>query len=139
MLQLACFVERVSSDFGEEGLTGAVFLVVVKVFDAVWVSGLLYRLTVLNFPLYIVKLIYSYLFGWTFKASFQSATSTGCGMWTGMAWGGVIFLAPSSLYVNNMRMPPCHIELAVSANHTAVIATSHQPAVLVSYLVISAS
>lgn len=94
-----------------------VFLAVVKALDAVQVN----RLTILNFPLYLVK-----LFGWTFEASFQSAASSGCGMHAGMAWGGKIFPVPSSLYVNNMLIPPYHIELAVYADHTAIIVTSHQ-------------
>ena len=49
-LQLACLVERITRNFGERRLTGAVFLVVDKAFDTVWIEGHLYRLTVLNFP-----------------------------------------------------------------------------------------
>jgi hypothetical protein len=49
----------VSRNFGEKRLTGVVFLDVAKVFDTVWVNGLLYKLTVLNFPLYLVKTISS--------------------------------------------------------------------------------
>ena len=45
-----CLVERVSRNFGEK-LTDAVFLDVAKAFDTVWVDGLLYKLTVFNFPL----------------------------------------------------------------------------------------
>jgi hypothetical protein len=106
VLQLAhLVVERVSSNFGEKDLTGAVFLDMVKAFDAVQVSGL-YKITILNFPLYLLKHIYSYLFSRTFKAFFQSSTSTVCGMHAGMAWGGIISTVPSSLYVNDMPMPP---------------------------------
>jgi hypothetical protein len=39
VLQLAHLVERVSSNFGEKGLTGAVFLDMVKAFDAVWATA----------------------------------------------------------------------------------------------------
>jgi hypothetical protein len=45
---------------------GAVFLEVAKAFDIVWVKGLLYKLTVLNFPSYLFKAISSYLDGRTF-------------------------------------------------------------------------
>jgi hypothetical protein len=38
-------------------LTGAVFLVVAKAFDAVWIDGFLYKLTLLNFPSYICHTI----------------------------------------------------------------------------------
>jgi hypothetical protein len=41
-------------NFDEKRLTGALFLDVAEVFDTVWVDGLLYKLTVLNFPSYVV-------------------------------------------------------------------------------------
>jgi hypothetical protein len=78
-VQLARLVERVNRIFDEGRLTGAVFLDVVKAFDIVWIKCLLYKLTILNFPSYLVKTISSYLDCRTFQTSFQSATST-CGM-----------------------------------------------------------
>jgi hypothetical protein len=84
-LQVARLVERVNRNFDERRLTGAVFLDVVKAFDTVWVKGLLYKLTVLNFPSYLVKTISSYLDCQTFQTSFQSATSTCSGMRAGVA------------------------------------------------------
>jgi hypothetical protein len=50
-LQLARLVERVFKNFGEKRLTGADFLYVAKVFDTVWVDGLVYNLMALNVPL----------------------------------------------------------------------------------------
>ena len=52
-LQLARLVEKITRNFGEKRLTGAVFLDVAKAFDTVWIDGLLYKLTLLNFPSYI--------------------------------------------------------------------------------------
>jgi hypothetical protein len=60
-LQLAPLVERVNRKLDERRLTGAVFLDVAKAFDTVRVEGLLYKLTVLDFPFYLVKTISSYL------------------------------------------------------------------------------
>jgi len=53
-LQLADLAERITRNFGEKKLTGAVFLDVAKTFDTVWIDGLLYKLTLLKFPSYIV-------------------------------------------------------------------------------------
>ena len=39
-----------------------------------------------------------------------------------------------SLYVNDMPSPSHHVELALYANDTAIIATSRKPTLLVSYL-----
>jgi hypothetical protein len=57
-LQLARLFERVTRNLGEKRLRGAIFLVVAKAFGTVWVDGLLSKLTILNFPSYIVKTIF---------------------------------------------------------------------------------
>jgi len=85
-LQLARLVERITRNVGEKRLTGAVFLDVVKAFDTVWIDGLLYKLTLLNFPSYIVHTISSYLRDRTFEAFFQAATSSRRGMRAGKGW-----------------------------------------------------
>jgi hypothetical protein len=73
-------VERITRKFDDKKLTGAVFLDVDKAFDTVWIDGLLYKLTLINFPSYIVHTISSYLRGRTLEASFQTATSFRRGM-----------------------------------------------------------
>jgi len=65
-LQLARLIERITRNIGGKKLTGAVFLDVAKRFDTVWIDGLLYNLTLLNFPSYIVHTISSYLRDRTF-------------------------------------------------------------------------
>ena len=51
-----------------------------------WFDGLLYEPSVPNCPSYLVKIISSYLYGWTFQVSFRSAISASHdGGWHG-AW-----------------------------------------------------
>ena len=52
-LQLARFVERITTNFDEKRLRGAVFLDVSKAFDTVWIDGVLYKLTLLNILTYV--------------------------------------------------------------------------------------
>jgi hypothetical protein len=132
-LQLARLVERIARNFGEKRQTGAVFLNVAKAFDTVLIEGLLYKLTLLNFPPYIVHTISSYLRGRTFEASFQTATSSRRGMRAGVAPGVIISPVLFSLYVNDMPSPSNH-ELADYADDTAITATFHKQTLLVSYL-----
>jgi hypothetical protein len=61
-------LERITRNFGEKRLTGAAFLDVAGAFDTVC---LLYKLTILNFPSYLVHTISSCLRDRTFEASFQ--------------------------------------------------------------------
>jgi hypothetical protein len=133
-IQLARLVERVSRNFNEKRLTGVVYLDVAKAFDTVWVDGLLYKITILNFPSYLVKTISSYLKGRTFETSFQTATTASRRMGAGVAQGGIISPVLFSLYINDMPSPSGHVELDLPADDTAVIATSRQRALLVKYL-----
>jgi len=81
-LQVALLVERITRNFGEKRLTGAVFLDVAKAFDTIWIDDLLYKLTLLNIPSYIVHTIASYLRGRTFEASFRRSRhlAVACGL-----------------------------------------------------------
>jgi len=101
-LHLARLVERFTSNFGEKRLTGAVFLDVTKAFDTVWIDGLLYKPTILNFPSCLVHTIPSYLRGRTFEASFQIATLSLGRIRAGLAQGGFISPVLFRLYVKDM-------------------------------------
>jgi len=133
-LQLARLAERVSRNFDERRLTGAVFLDLAKAFDNVWDESLQYNLATLNFPSYLVKTVSSYLKGQTFEVTFQSSTPTARRMHADVAQGGIISPVLFCLYVNDMLSPFRHVELAIYADDTAVKATSLHPALLVKYL-----
>jgi hypothetical protein len=102
--QLARLVERVTRNFGEERLKGAVFVDVAKAFDTVWIDGLLYKLMLLNFPSYIVHKI-SYVRGRTFEVSVQTVTSSHYGMWDGVAQGELI--SPVLFSLTSTCSHPC--------------------------------
>jgi hypothetical protein len=133
-LQLARLVERVTRNIGEKTLTCAIFLDAAKTFNTVWVDGLLFKLTALNFPYYLVKIISSYLHNRTFEASFLTATSTRRNMRAGVAQGGLVSPVLFSLYVIDMPVPSRHVKLALYADDTAIIATSRNSAPLIRYL-----
>jgi hypothetical protein len=62
----------------------------------------------------------------------QITFSPSKGMRVGVVQGGLI--CPVSLYVNDMPSPSHHVELALYADDTSIIATSRRPTLLVSYL-----
>jgi hypothetical protein len=55
-------------------------------------------------------------------------------MRAGVAQDGIILPILFNLYVNDKPSPSWHVELALYANDTAVIAMSPQPALLIKYL-----
>ena len=83
-----------------------------KAFETVWINGLLYKLTLLNFPSYLFHTISSYFKDRMFEASYQTATSSRRGMQAGVQQGGFISPVLFSLYVNDMPPHSHHVELA---------------------------
>jgi hypothetical protein len=114
---------------------GAVFLDVAKSFDTAWIAGLLYKLIILNLPSYLVHTISPYRRGRAFEASFLPATSSRRGMRFGVPQGALISLGLFSLYINDIPTPSHPVELALYADHTAVITMSRKPTLLIIYLV----
>jgi hypothetical protein len=109
-------------NFGEKRLRGMHFLDVSKAFDAACVDCLLFKLTVLNFPSYLVK-ISSYFHNRTFEASFQTPTSSRRCMRAGVAEGGLVSPVFFCLIVNAMPVPSRNVELALYAEDTVLVAT----------------
>jgi retron-type reverse transcriptase len=115
-------------------LTGVFFLDAAKAFDAVWINGLLYKLTLVKFPSYIVHIISSYIRGRTFEASYLTATSSRREMRAGLVQGGLTSPVLFSLYVNDMPSSSHRVDLNLYADEKAIIATSRKPILLLSYL-----
>jgi hypothetical protein len=74
--QLARLLKILSRNFDEKMLKDAVIFYFAKAFDTVWVEGLLYKFTSLNFSSCLVKTISSYMNIRTFEASYQAVTYT---------------------------------------------------------------
>jgi hypothetical protein len=129
---LTSHVERITRHFGERRLTGEVFLDVAIAFVTVWIKDLLYKLTILNLPSYFVHIISSYLRGRTFETSFLASTLSRLSMRAEVAHGGLISTVLLSLCVNDMPTPSRHVELALYADDTAIIATPRKAMLLVS-------
>jgi hypothetical protein len=68
------------------------------------------------------------------QTSFKWATSTRRTMRAGLAQGWLVSPVLFSLYVNDMPTPSRHVELALYAEDTALIATSRSPLLLVRHL-----
>jgi len=107
---------------------------VAKAFDTVWIDGLVYKLSLFNFPSYIVHTVSSYLRDGTFEASFQTASSSRRGMRAGVAQAGLISPVLFRLYVNDMPPTLAPRRVGPYPDDTAIIATSRKPTLHVSNL-----
>jgi len=54
-------------------------------------------------------------------------------MGTGVSQGGIISPVLFSLYINDIPIPSHHAELSLDADNTAILTTSHQAALLVTF------
>jgi hypothetical protein len=126
-------VDRITRNFSEKWLNVAVFLDGAKAFDAVWISGFLYKLMILNFPFLLGPnhpIIPSGLDVSHVLPDGHIISSWHAG-WGGAGW----FNLPCPFHsVNYMPTPSYHVELALYSDDMAIIATSRKPTLLISYL-----
>ena len=104
-----------------------------KTFDSVWIDGLLQaqppKLAVLHSPYNLI------VRGWSdvrIVLPYGRVISSRHAGWGGSGWIGLPVLF--SLYVYYMPSLSHHVELALYADETSIIAKSRKPTVLVSYL-----
>jgi retron-type reverse transcriptase len=79
--------------------TAAVFFDIEKAFDTAWHSGLLYKLSKLNFSTWIIKLISSFLLQQKFRVSVEGEISTPRCMQAGVPQGSVLSRTLYNLYM----------------------------------------
>ena len=105
-LQLARLVERITRNFGEKRITGAVFFDVAKAFDTVWIDGFLSKLTIRTFPCHAG--------------------------WVGAGWFDLPCPLQSACQRRAHTLAPRQATLY--ADDTLIIVTSRKPTLLVSYM-----
>lgn len=136
--QICRVTDDIIDGFNRKKHTGMVLYDVEKAFDSVWITGLLYKLIKINFPLYLILILKSYLENRAFRTYVNSHMSTlkkiGAGIVQGSLIGPVIFL----LYINDMPKIK-DMKRAVYADDTAYYATSWRIDTICNRLVNSAN
>jgi hypothetical protein len=88
-LQCMRLADHVTLHFNNNMSTAAVFLDIKKAFDTTWQPGLLYKLSKLQFPIRLIKLIGSFFSQRKFKVLVQGEMSTPRYMQAGVPQGSV--------------------------------------------------
>jgi hypothetical protein len=95
--------------------TAAVFLDIEKAFDTTWQTGLLYKLSKLQFSISLIKLIGSFLSQRKFRVLVQGEMSTPRYMQAGLPQGSFLSPTLNNLYINNTPQTP-GVNLALFAD-----------------------
>jgi hypothetical protein len=106
ILQCMRLTEHVTLNFNNNMSTAAVFLDIEKAFDTTWHSGLLYKLSKLEFSTNLVKLIRSFLSQHKFSVSVEGKMSTPREMRAGVPHGSVLSATLYNIYINDGPKTP---------------------------------
>lgn len=121
--QVLRITEYVVKGFNDNKTTAAVFLDVAQAFDRVWHEGLLSKMMTTKMPVYIIKLVASYLRRRSFRVHHQGAYSTTRPIEAGVPQGSLLAPTLFAIYIHDMPRSP-NVMLGVYADDTALVAQS---------------
>jgi endonuclease/exonuclease/phosphatase family metal-dependent hydrolase len=117
--QVLRITESAAFCFNKHRSTGMVLLDVEKAFDTVWHNGLLHKLLELKFPLYLIKIISSYLKDRKSFVSFQGSSSEQYDVNAGVPQGSILAPFLFNIFINDLKKPK-NCELATYADDTVL-------------------
>lgn len=92
---------HIKTAFGKKMSTGMVLFDGEKAIDTVWHDGLLHKLIKLKFPIYLIKIIQSFLANRSFKVRVNRSISNSMNVCAGVPQGSRLFPKLYSLYISD--------------------------------------
>lgn len=121
--QLLRIKNLIKTNFENKKSSGMIVLDVQNAFNSVWHDGLIHKMITLGFPMYIVKIIKSFLDNRKFRVAVKGVKSDIFGITAGVPQGST--LSPSLYNIFTSDMPtPQNCELGLYADDTAIVTTS---------------
>jgi Reverse transcriptase (RNA-dependent DNA polymerase)/Endonuclease-reverse transcriptase len=112
--------------------TGMVTFDIEKAFDSVWHKGLLHKLFLLKFPLYIIKIIQSFLFKRSFYVSINNDKSKIFQILAGVPQGSVLSPTLYNVYTSDLNITSS--EKAFFADDTCLYKSAKSPGKIIKHL-----
>lgn len=120
--QVNRITKHVRSNFNFQKSTGLVLLDVEKAFDSVWHNGLIYKMITFNFPLYLIKIVQSFLTDRYFAVYVSGDLSQKLCVPAGVPQGSVLGPLLYNIYTADFpQLPNC--ESAIYADDTAIFSS----------------
>lgn len=105
--------------------TGMFLIDMEKAFDTVWHNGLLYKLSKFGAPIYLIKLIASFLRDRNFVVDVNGTKSTPKAMPAGLAQGSVLSPLLWTVFTSDLKTPP-NCLASYYADDTAITSSAKQ-------------
>jgi endonuclease/exonuclease/phosphatase family metal-dependent hydrolase len=117
--QVLRIVKKAAINFNNRKSTGMLLLDIEKAFDTVWFDGLIHKLVSLKFPIYLIKVIQSYLKDRKSYVEFQRHKSNQYDVPAGVPQGSILAPFLFNLFVTDIPTPK-NCDLLMYADDTAV-------------------
>lgn len=124
--QVARVTRHIQQNVKNKKSTGMVTLDVEKAFDCVWHDGLLHKMLKQNFPIYLIKIIQSFLLNRSFHVYINESKSTTKLIAAGVPQGSCLSPTLYNLFTADVPiLQNCYF--AMFADDTALLSTSTYP------------
>lgn len=120
LLRLNEFIVR---SFNDKRSVVGVALDIEKAFDSVWTDGLIYKLINLQFPSYLIRIIYNYLKNRTFYVQVNDSCSSVRNICAGVPQGSLLGPVLYTVFMYDLPHSP-DTELSVYADDTFIYSSS---------------
>lgn len=121
--QIMRITESVTMGFNKNRSTGMVLLDLRKAYDSVWIDGLVFKLMKFKYPIYLVKLVSSFLNGRSAHVRVGEVKSSEFLIPAGVPQGSIIAPHLFNVFINDIPIPKKG-KLALFADDTAFIVDS---------------
>lgn len=123
--QLVRVCNHIKEALNKKHSTGMVTFDVEKAFDSVWHKGLIHKLFVLKFPLYLIKIIKSYLHKRSFYVSINDHKSNVFQILAGVPQGSVLSPTLYNIFTSDLKITKS--EKAFFADDTCLYKSAKSP------------
>jgi hypothetical protein len=120
--QIMRIVETVSLRFNEDKSTAMTLLDIEKAFDSVWHEALLHKILSYDFPMYLIKIVTSFLSNRRSYVSFGKASSFFFTVPAGTPQGSPLSPPLYNFFMNSIPIPR-HCKIAIYADDTALLSS----------------